>query len=84
MEEFIAEVEAYAESHGILPSTVVQKAKCGNGGTWSKWISSTKGGPGMHTVDRLREYMAANPAKTEGCASKAQQSRSGSSTERAA
>ena len=60
MEDFIQEVEAYAAACGVLPATVVQWADCGNGQTWKKWLESR--GPSLRTADKIREYIASNPA----------------------
>jgi hypothetical protein len=49
MEQFMADVRAYAARFGITPSTVIQKAGVGDGS------------PTLRTVDRLRAYMAKNP-----------------------
>lgn len=54
------DVRAYAAQLGVMPTTVVQRAKCGGGGTWAAWESGTSS-PTLHTVDRLRAYMAENP-----------------------
>lgn len=54
------EIRAYAARLGNSPSTVIQKAGVGGGGTWSKWESGD-GSPTLRTVDRLRQYMANNP-----------------------
>ncbi|MCD9148498.1 helix-turn-helix domain-containing protein [Pseudophaeobacter flagellatus] len=57
----MADVRAYAAQFGITPSTVIQKAGVGGGGTWAKWESGD-GSPTLRTVDRLRAYIAKNPA----------------------
>jgi len=61
MEQFMVEVRAYAERCNIAPTTVIQRAGVGGGGTWSKWADGS-GSPTLRTVDRLRKYMADNPA----------------------
>tara|TARA_R110002049_G_scaffold45609_9_gene133010 strand:- start:2513 stop:2734 length:222 start_codon:yes stop_codon:yes gene_type:complete len=60
MDEFLEKVRAYADALGVSPTTVVQRAKCGGGGTWSKWESGT-GSPTMLNADKLLKYMAENP-----------------------
>ncbi|MEQ3679235.1 XRE family transcriptional regulator [Pseudophaeobacter sp.] len=60
MEQFMANVRAYAAQFGISPSTVIQKAGVGGGGTWAKWESGD-GTPTLRTADRLKDYMKANP-----------------------
>ncbi len=56
----MADVRAYAAQFGITPSTVIQKARVGGGGTWAKWESGDSS-PTLRTVDRLRAYLAENP-----------------------
>jgi len=60
MEEFISEIRAYATRVGVMPTTVIQRAKAGNGSTWRRWESGDSS-PTLQTVDRLRNYMAENP-----------------------
>lgn len=60
MESFIAELSEYADRAGVSPSTVIQRAKCGNGTTWRRWVDG-KGSPTLTTVDKLRKYFADNP-----------------------
>lgn len=60
----MAEVRAYARQIGFKPSTVIQKAGVGGGGAWRKWESG-EGSPTLHTVDRLRTYMADNPPQVD-------------------
>ena len=65
MEQFIEEIRAYALSHGLHPSTVIQRAECGGGMTWANWLDGAS--CSMRTADKLRRYMADNPAaKSEG------------------
>lgn len=59
MEQFLKEVCAYAERVGLSPSTVIQRAGAGGGGTWAKWESG-KGSPTLMTADRVRKYMIDN------------------------
>ncbi len=60
MEQFMAEVRAYAAAIGVLPTTIIQRADAGNGSTWSKWEA---GGTATHrTTDKVRSYIAAHPA----------------------
>jgi len=60
MEQFLSDIRAYAERVGLKPSTVIQKAKAGNGATWERWEEG-KSSPTLKTVERVRRYMAANP-----------------------
>lgn len=55
------QVRAYADALGINPSTVVQRAGCGGGTTWARWESGA-GSPTLHTADKIRDFIAANPA----------------------
>lgn len=57
MDQLIDEVRSFASAAGVSPATVVQRAGCGNGSTWAKWISGV-GSPTLRIVDRLRAYMA--------------------------
>lgn len=61
MEQFLEELRAYAAALGIKPATVVQKAECGGGTTWGRW-EVRESSPTLFTVDKIRAYMAANPA----------------------
>lgn len=59
MEQFMAEVRAYAAAVGVLPTTIIQRADAGNGSTWGKWEAA---GTATHrTTDKVRSYMAAHP-----------------------
>lgn len=54
------DVRAYAELVGVRPTTIIQRAKCGGGGTWDAWVDGTSS-PTHKTTDRLKAYMQANP-----------------------
>ena len=60
MEEFIAEIRAYAIRVGVMPTTVIQRAKVGGGRTWRKWEAG-ESSPTLITADRVRKYMSENP-----------------------
>lgn len=60
MEQFIAEVEAYATLWGLKPTTIVQRAAGVSGAAWNKW-TQPGGSCTMVTADKVRAYMAANP-----------------------
>lgn len=60
MEQFIAEVEAYAAAVGLEPSTVVQRAAGVSGAIWKRWKSG-EASCTLTTADRVRAYMAENP-----------------------
>ncbi|MCG7625562.1 XRE family transcriptional regulator [Epibacterium sp. Ofav1-8] len=56
----MAEVREYAARVGVKPTTVIQRAKAGGGGTWRKWEEG-ESSPTLITADRVRRYMAENP-----------------------
>lgn len=64
MEQFITEVRTYAARFGLKPSTVIQKAAAVGGATWRRWESG-ESSPTLHTVDKIRDYMADNPPPAE-------------------
>lgn len=59
MEQFLADVEAYAAALGLRPTTVVQRAVGASGAAWGKWKSGAS--CSLVTADRVRAYMAAHP-----------------------
>ena len=61
MEQVIAEVEAHATATGVSPQKVLRDAIGAGWGTWGKWKAGEQF-PRMDTVDKIRGYMAANPA----------------------
>ena len=61
MEQFLSDLRTYAAAFGLRPTTIIQRAGCGSGGTWAKWDGG-KSSPTLLTADRLRKYMADNPA----------------------
>jgi hypothetical protein len=63
MDEFISEVRVYAKLVGLKPSTVIQSAGAGGGGTWARW-ERREGSPTLRTADRIRAWMIANPPKS--------------------
>lgn len=65
MEQFIADIRAYAKRLGVHPSTVVQRAGVGGGSTWARWESGG-GSPTLLTADRIRKFMAENPPPADG------------------
>jgi len=65
MEQLIAEIEAYASSMDRKPQWVLREAIGAGWKEWTLWRAGTSS-PTMARVDRLRDYMAANPpAETE-------------------
>ena len=63
MEEFVRDVESYAQECGLHPSTVIQRAANLGGGKWAAWLNG--GSCSMRTADRIRAYMRANPPSTK-------------------
>lgn len=64
MEQLIAEVRAYATLRDIKPDTVLQLAANLSGTTWKKWVDG-KSSCTLKTMDRIRKYMADNPAECQ-------------------
>jgi len=60
MEQFLAEIEAYAAACGLKPTTVVQRAGRLGGATWAKWQAGAS--CSMRIAERIRRYIADNPA----------------------
>ncbi|MBL3569919.1 hypothetical protein BV509_01030 [Rhodovulum sulfidophilum] len=60
MQKLIAEIEAYAAARGIAPQRVLRDAVGANWGQWDSWKRGASS-PTMKVVDRLREFMTANP-----------------------
>jgi len=60
MDKFVAEIESYAARVGLAPSTIVQRAVGLSGSTWAAWRSRS-GFPTAQTMDRLRDWIKANP-----------------------
>lgn len=56
----MAEIRAYAAQVGVMPTTVIQRANVGGGGTWRRWEEG-ESSPTLATADRVRSYMAENP-----------------------
>lgn len=57
------EIETYAAAVGVMPTTVLQRAANLGGNKWAVWL---KGGScSMRTADRIREFMANNPAPAD-------------------
>lgn len=61
MNEFMKMVRDYAASLKIEPSTVAQRAAGVGGGSWSRWEAGTSS-PTMAVADRIKAYIAENPA----------------------
>jgi len=61
MEQFLEDMRAYAKSVGRSPQHILRQAI---GASWSQWKAWEEGqsSPTLNTVDRLRAYMADNPA----------------------
>lgn len=56
----MTDIRTYAEARGIKPATVLQLAARLSGHTWAKWEAGTASCT-VRTIDRIREYMRANP-----------------------
>ena len=61
MEKLMQEIIEYAESRGIKPATVLQYSTELGGSAWKKWLAG--GHCELPTADKIRQYMADNPAK---------------------
>lgn len=61
MDKFLEEVRAYAAQCNVQPTTIIQRVGVGGGATWRRWESGA-GSPTMRVVDRVRRYIAENPA----------------------
>lgn len=61
MEQFIAEIEAYCAATGRKPQAVLRAVIGANWGQWDSWKSG-KSSPTMAVADRVRGWMADNPA----------------------
>ncbi len=60
MDKFIRDIEHFAQSVGLHPSTVVQRAAGLGGATWARWKSG--GGCTVATMDKINSYIAAQAA----------------------
>lgn len=61
MDKLISEIEEYAKARGIKPATVLQYGANLSGSTWAKWLEG-RATCTMQVAEKLREYMADNPA----------------------
>lgn len=64
MEQFLAEVEAYADAVGYSPQWVLRRAINAGGGEWASWRAG-KSSPTMARADLVRNYMAAHPPRAD-------------------
>lgn len=62
MEQFIAEIEAFAAAAGCSPQSVLRRAVDYKWSTWAGWVAGTSS-PTMANADKIRAWMAANPPK---------------------
>lgn len=60
MEQFIRDIETYAEAVGRKPQAVLRAAVGASWGAWDSWRSG-ESSPTMIVADRIRDYMKANP-----------------------
>ena len=63
MEQFLEDIRAYASAIGKSPQHILRQAL---GASWSQWKAWVDGqsSPTLNTVDKIRQYMADNPAPT--------------------
>lgn len=61
MEQFLEEFAAYANAIGRSPQYILRQAIGANWRQWNAWVEG-KSSPTLHTVDKIRKYMAHNPA----------------------
>lgn len=57
----MAEIRAYADTRGVKPSTVLQRAAGYGGGMWKKWEAGAQCTLG--TAETIRKYMRDNPSR---------------------
>ncbi|PCJ75546.1 MAG: hypothetical protein COA53_06530 [Rhodobacteraceae bacterium] len=55
------QIEVYAASFGIQPTTVIQRGGGMSGSKWAAWLNGAS--CSMRTADKIRQYMADNPPK---------------------
>lgn len=60
MEQFLAEVRAYAAANGVSPEKVLREALNSEWSRWGRWADG-KASPQVKTIERVRAYMADNP-----------------------
>jgi len=60
MEQFLAEIEKYCLSTGMVPQAVLRRACRYGWDVWDTWKAGTSS-PTMINADRIRAWMAANP-----------------------
>lgn len=61
MEQLIAEIEAAAAARGMNPRALLKKSIGASWSTWDSWLAG-KSSPTMASVDRIRAWIADNPA----------------------
>lgn len=61
MEQFLDDIKTYADAVGRSPQHILRQAV---GASWLQWAAWAGGqsSPTLHTVDKIRKYMANNPA----------------------
>ncbi|WP_226782731.1 hypothetical protein [Oceaniglobus trochenteri] len=64
MEQLIDEIEGYAAAVNRSPEVILRAAISASWSQWGKWKAGTSS-PTMRVVDRIRAYMAENPAPAE-------------------
>ncbi|AUR12891.1 hypothetical protein PhaeoP48_02929 [Phaeobacter inhibens] len=61
MEQFLEEITAYAAAVGRSPQHILRQAIGANWRQWKAWKAG-QSSPTLHTVDKIRRYVAENPA----------------------
>ena len=64
MEQLIAEIEVAAAVRGMNPRALLKKSISASWSTWDSWLAG-KSSPTMASVDRIRAWMADNPATSD-------------------
>ncbi|WP_044026737.1 hypothetical protein [Ruegeria sp. TM1040] len=64
MEQFLEEITTYAAAVGRSPQHILRQAIGANWRQWKAWKAG-RSSPTLHTVDKIRRYMADNPAPAD-------------------
>lgn len=60
MEQFLKDMQAYADAVGRSPQHVLRQAVGASWLQWKAWVDG-QSSPTLNTVDKIRQYMADNP-----------------------
>ncbi|MDE4302869.1 hypothetical protein PXK30_05215 [Phaeobacter gallaeciensis] len=60
MEQFLEEIAAYSAAVERSPQHILRQAIGANWRQWKAWQAG-QSSPTLHTVDKIRQYMADNP-----------------------